>query len=458
MINVTAVCQQWRATLLSFPQVWRKAGGRSSELEAYLERSKSVPIEVNLSSPGLVTSIIPHASRLENLTVFVEDSVGFEQIVGHLCEPIPTLRSFTFLTKNPQLFVIEPPSGLSEGLFRHLENLYLYGTLGFRGSQSFPHITELVLCPGHSTSRLATSLLETLGQLPGLIKVNLLFLADWYTLIYSSKIVTLSCVEEIRLFALDASGPTVGGAIPPILRFLKLPKATIISVQSPFPTWATIPVLPDAPFSEHLPNYVNLPELQIETKIGSGEITFRSASQAVLTYRTGRLEVYERELQLWGGLPISSIRKVTAIQLDLINDREDIWLAGLLGELEFLELLELGGDCGHVLRHLRHRMLGGVISSGINALVIRGGEYAKSQAFKFDAVKGVMGLGNTTVTYIPDPGVQERYLDFESASEGEDLEDDYLGEGDESDEDGEDDDDDDDDGDEEDGGDYDEDD
>jgi hypothetical protein len=72
LISATAVCRQWRTILLSFPRLWHNPGGSSSELEAYFERSKSIPIEVNLSSPHLVASITPHTSRLVTLTLFGE--------------------------------------------------------------------------------------------------------------------------------------------------------------------------------------------------------------------------------------------------------------------------------------------------------------------------------------------------------------------------------------------------
>ena len=441
VINATAVCQRWRATLLCFPQVWRKAGGRLSELEAYLERSKSVPIEVDLFYPWLVTSIVPHTSRIENLTVSVEDSAGFEQIAKHLCDPIPTLHSLKLSTQIPQLFTIEPHSGLFEGLFRHIKSLHLYGILSLRAPQSFPHITELFLCTGRCPLRPVADLVETLGQLPGLVKVDLLFQTDWYTHISSPKTITLSCVEEIRLLTPDITGPSSGGAIPAIFQFLELPRATVVSVQSPFMKWSSTPVFPDASFSQHLPNYVNLPELRVEAKNGSGELTFKSASQAVLIYHTGLLDDLGWEVQLWGHLPISSIRRVTMIQSSLIYEEEEGWFGGLLGELEFLELLELRGDCGHALMRLRHEMVRGIVRIDIDALVVHGGEYAKSQAFKFDAIKDEVGLGNMTVTYIPDPDALEMFSDFESSSE-DDWDDSSSGEDDES---GEDDDDDDDD-------------
>jgi hypothetical protein len=43
----------------------------------------------------------------------------------------------------------------------------------------------------------------------------------------------------------------------------------------------------------------------------------------------------------------------------------------------------------------------------IKTLIVRGGEYAKSQALKLESVKDDVGLEDMTVTYIPDPGAYE---------------------------------------------------
>jgi hypothetical protein len=438
VINATAVCQRWRSTLLSFPRVWRNVGGSLSELEAHLERSKSVPIAVDLSSPQMVSSITLHTFRLEDLTMSVDDSLGFEHIIEHLCDPIPTLRSLKILATSPQLETLQLPPGLSEALFHHLKSLHLFGISSFRGSQPFPHITELSLCTGPSPHRPVTNLLDTFRQLPGLVKVYILFLTDWYDDIPTVNIITLPCLQEICLATIDIIGPAVGGIIPPILQFLELPKATSVVVQSPFPPSPDIAILPDTSFARQLPNYAELPDLLIETTMGSGKVTFIGPSQVAFTYQTTDLADYKRELLLWGGLPISTVRRVIAAQLDLNRGDEDVWLAGVLGQLKSLDRLELGGDCGHVLRRLRRRMLRGIVSVGIDTLIVRGGEYARSQAHKFESVKDEIGLGNTTVTYIPDPGADEGDTDYGNSSDDED-EDEDEGE-DNEDEDGDDDD------------------
>ena len=59
----------------------------------------------------------------------------------------------------------------------------------------------------------------------------------------------------------------------------------------------------------------------------------------------------------------------------------------MLKELDFLELLELAGDCGLVLRRLRRRLVRGVMQINIKTLIVHGGGYAKIQALKFESVR-----------------------------------------------------------------------
>jgi len=104
------------------------------------------------------------------------------------------------------------------------------------------------------------------------------------------------------------------------------------------------------------------------------------------------------------------------------------WLVDMPGDLEFLELLELGGGCDRVLQRLRHMLMRGVMRiCGIKTLIVRGGECAKSQVLKLESVKDGLGLGSMTVTYIPDPEAYEGFLrdvNAESSSDDEDWDED----------------------------------
>ena len=413
LINATAVCQQWRMILLSFPRLWCNADGSSSELEAHLERSKSVPIQVNLSSPQLIGSITPHTSRLVDLTVWVDDLLDFDDIRHPLRYPIPTLRSFGISTKNPRLHTLALPPGIGEDLFLHLKELRLNGISSLNGPQTFPHITELFLSTNAGPPRSASALLNTLERLPGLEKVHAVFRSCWHPEFHLGGIVTLPRVQEMYLSVPNEDDQMDPMAIPPILQHLKLPNLTSLTVDSPFSSLSDPSILPVTSFAEQLPNYVELPEVRIDTTMLSGKLVFRSPSQAVITLITGAGARYKWGHLFWGDLPLTSVRRVTAILVDPELGGEDEWLVDVLTRLDLLELLELGGDCGLVLRRLRRRMALGVGRVDIQTLIVRGGGYAKSQALKLESVKGDLGLQNMAVTYIQDP-------DAESASDDED--------------------------------------
>ena len=439
LIKATAVCRHWRTVLLSFPRLWSNVSGLSPELEAYLERSKSVPISVNLFHPQLAASVVPHASRLISLTVLVEDSAGFEEVAEILSNPIPTLHSFGIFNKNSQLHTLELPSGLYEGLFLHLKSLYVYGVPSLRGFQTFPHITELSFCTSSSFHTPLPSLLNSLRLLPGLVKLSMRFQDDWCTTInIPADTVTLPRVREVFLSEFSLTGSTSEGAIPHILQYLNLPSTTMLTLQSGFPG-ASICALPISHFAERLPNYRKVPDMFIEVDgVESAKVTFQSPSQAVLVYDTTRLKYFTREHQLWGGLPLSSVRRVTAVILNP-TPGNGLWLVGLLWMLKELELLKLSGYCGVVLRFLRREMVRGTLSVVIDTLVVDGGESAKGEVRKLEDIKGTIGLQDMKVTFILQPMIRELYhegegdtsTDYDSSSdegnlsEGDDDEEEY---------------------------------
>ena len=128
----------------------------------------------------------------------------------------------------------------------------------------------------------------------------------------------------------------------------------------------------------------------------------------MFTYITGSLRDYDEESRLWGSLPVSSVRRVTAVLGDPVPGDENKWLVDMLENINFLELLELGGYCGRALGCLRRRLVRGVMQIDIRTLIVRGGEHAKIQVLRLENAKDDIGLQNMTVTYIPDPGAYER--------------------------------------------------
>ena len=102
LMNATAICRHWRATLLSSPRLWNRINySTKATLETYLERSKSIPLEVQLcnTSPDLLESLAPHTSRLSSQTLAIEDPTGFKRLACHLDNPISTLNEFGIIAK-----------------------------------------------------------------------------------------------------------------------------------------------------------------------------------------------------------------------------------------------------------------------------------------------------------------------------------------------------------------------
>jgi len=143
-----------------FPDWWN-AGGSSSEIQAYIDRSKFTPIDVRLSSPELAELVVPHASRLVSLTLRLDDSHSLSQVVKHLGYPIPTLHTLRIIIDGPRLHTLEFPSVLQNPSFLH-SKLEIKGISALVGHQTSPHVTEVTIHMSAYTSRPVDSLLSTL--------------------------------------------------------------------------------------------------------------------------------------------------------------------------------------------------------------------------------------------------------------------------------------------------------
>ena len=149
LINVTAVCQHWRTTFLSSPRPWNRINCSTKTMfEAYLERSKSVPLEVRFrnTSLHLLESLTPHISRLSSLILVIrslQDPSGFEQLAHHLGNPIPTLNEFGIISGS-RMDGLTLPSGIGNNHFLHVKKLRLVQVFPLRAPRAFPHVTELV--------------------------------------------------------------------------------------------------------------------------------------------------------------------------------------------------------------------------------------------------------------------------------------------------------------------------
>jgi len=82
-------------------------------------------------------------------------------------------------------------------------------------------------------------------------------------------------------------------------------------------------IFPVMPLSKHLPKLAELPELEIELRLPSGEAAFQSPSQATLKYVTGPFSSYDQhERLLWEDLPLHFVRRLTVNMVSPPSDQE----------------------------------------------------------------------------------------------------------------------------------------
>jgi hypothetical protein len=182
LINATAVCQHWRTTLLSFPRLWNTIRCSSQmQFEAYLERSKSVLLDVRLAYFSLFESLVPHTSRLAALAIRVDCSSDFSQVARYLPNLIPTLHKFSIVSF--ALDMLNLPPSISNDHFAHVKELELGGISLFRAPHVFPHVTELTwyVGPRGGDPVQLSGLLDTLEQLLVLEQVVLVFQTSQHT-------------------------------------------------------------------------------------------------------------------------------------------------------------------------------------------------------------------------------------------------------------------------------------
>ena len=344
---------------------------------------------VSLSSPELAELIVPHTSRLVGLTVRATDlSLSLSRIAEHLRHPIPTLHTFCVSTDAPRLHKVEVPSSIRDAFFIHSRKLDLEGISSFHTGtrlflgvlcKPFPHVTELTLRTSEHGVVQIIDLLDTLGQLPMLERVLLTFTSDWYD-DGALKTITLPLVQEMSIFVLETAP-----YIPPVFKWIKLPKLNSLHVQSPPPTSVIIyPILPKKSFDEYLPNLTYLPEVRVTMTRRTIEVVFRNPQAAFRYVTTGEYRTYRRDRGVWGALPLHSVRRLI---VDIWEPQEDTgggWFDGLLQDLPHLEHLEFEGDCDGILKYLCHEIVQGGPHLRVQTLIARAAREHAARDFNLD--------------------------------------------------------------------------
>ena len=294
---------------------------------------------------------------------------------------------------------------LENPFFLHAKTLEIRGASFFRGSVTFPHVTELILhmdCRGDMGS-----FLKIFGQLPLLEKLHITVLDHLFS---DGEISPVFTLPHVQTMSLSIQNDHTAVYCPRILARLILPNLILLRIKVSHRVIGSSFLFPEASFSDHLPNLAELPELQVNMGNSSGEATFRSASGATLEYlaRPFHNHWHVEEGKIWENLPLHTVRRLI-VNMESWTVKEHIykWFVGLLVALERLEHLELGGRCGNAIRWLCHKLRGEPTSIHIQTLTIHCEEdVVRLRALELKRLAGAAGVAVTI--YNSNPEREER--------------------------------------------------
>jgi len=347
LINTTAVCRHWRTILLSTPHLWCNISGSSAlKVRAYLQRSRSHPLNVRLTLSNSIRLLVPHIRRIVSLRLDLMGQSQMERIAEHLVEPALSLRTLTIYSRNVGHTLNIPLSFLGAS-FPSLRSLFMEDVSSFSGPHTFHSVTSLTLYTNVDIPLDTASLLHALERLPSLETVFIKFRARGIpTSITGDRIITLQNLRDMTLFSTNDMEDALMGPILPGLHLPKLERLEIHSDSTLKPNGACFPLS----FSKLLPNFSELPKAIIIPRSRCCEIHLQSERQHALDIYIGRLSSFEETLELLGGLPLRSVRSLT---VEFLEDSDQEWLFGILEVMDGVEDLEISDGWIQMLQFWR---------------------------------------------------------------------------------------------------------
>jgi hypothetical protein len=253
LLSATTVCEYWRRTLISTPNLWTKIvypRGANPQVvpprvQAYLERSESVPIHVRIRAHAS-QFLSSHTGRISSLEMFLDHPSNLDDIAQHLSKPAPILETINLRVGEMDQPTLALPPTFFEAFLSSARELTLHGATLSPGPCKLSWLTKFTLTTHFFAGVPSVVLLDTLERMP-LLRF---FEVTFYSIsepdpVSRSRMVTLSHLEEI-IITTDLS--PFAQLTTPILPVLCLPSARRVRVQM----LTSIPIPPNTrPYHFH---------------------------------------------------------------------------------------------------------------------------------------------------------------------------------------------------------------
>lgn len=208
MIRLTHVCRSWRELLISQPLLWSRLDCIGAEkTKAYIERSKSCPLEICLGQPNDTTCnweegfilTVPHVGRLGTLSVFGTPAKVLPVLIEHFSHHVPLLNNLKIV-----LICDQPPSlpdGLLDGDLSSLHELSLAGVITPLPWRGLSNLTSFNLCHIPEDKIILTQLLHFLESTPRLRYIHFHDSIPDSSDAPAGRVISLPRLEELTIIA-----------------------------------------------------------------------------------------------------------------------------------------------------------------------------------------------------------------------------------------------------------------
>jgi hypothetical protein len=287
VVALTHVCRAWREVFISRSSLWINLDCEDEDkTRVYLERSKSLPINLSLHANGPLSSyhpffkIVPHAiGRLKSLDIDL-GMVDFPQdIADPLSRSAPLLEELSIRgaydyapNRNPVL----PPT-LFNGDLSSLRELKLGSVHTELRWRNMVNLTSIMLARMSWGNDSVEQLLDFFESAPHLRKVQLL--ATLTSNAQNGRLVSLACLRRMEI--------TGGGSASPLLDHLLIPVGANLKIEVELPC----PPIEDHPprFLDNLRNLPNFTDIYLLTAGYSLQVQFSGPN--------GQVRMISRRLQ-----------------------------------------------------------------------------------------------------------------------------------------------------------------
>lgn len=235
LIRWSQVCRYWRNTFTNAPTLWIHLNCKDlARTRTFIERSKSVPIQVRLSPDFCsqsLNALFPHIKRFESLKMEIRASELKHRSIHHLRRPAPLLEQLTIAVEDSVLTdddLESPFPLLFRGEFPHLTRLALEYLSPHPDWFRISNLTTFHLVHTGSHGGSSSQLLRFFEQNPGIEDVSITYHGRFVDNAPSHHVVNLPHLRKIRLGDCPSK--------PGILHHLLLPTGVEVALKPYIPS------------------------------------------------------------------------------------------------------------------------------------------------------------------------------------------------------------------------------